>query len=74
MSAFFQQNGNPGKHMDRTVLLHIAAILYYDTAPVAAESGAWADVHIFTNYYVARYSSLWMNERRRVNDWNEAFK
>ena len=63
-----EENRRAREHVNDTRLLHIATILDHDRAPIPAERGAGADVHIPADDDISGYRSLRMNERRRVHD------
>jgi hypothetical protein len=56
----------PGKHVNGTIFLHIAAIFQHNTTPIAAQSCTGAYVTILANYYIAGNGRLRVYKRGRV--------
>lgn len=66
--ARLQHYRDAGKHVDGTVLLHIASVLDDYAAPVTADSGSGSHVHIAADYDIARDRCIGMDKRGLVND------
>ena len=67
-----EHHHHAGEHVDRAVLLHVAAVLDHDAAPVAANGGPGPHVHVPADDHVARDRRLRMHERALVHDRDEA--
>ena len=61
--ALLEHDGDAGEHVHGAVLLHVAAVLDDDAAPVAADRRAGPDVHVAADGDVARHRGLRVHER-----------
>ena len=71
-AARLEHHRHAGEHVDGAVLLHVAAVLDDDAAPVAANRRARPDVHVAADDDVAGDRRVRMHERRLVHDRNES--
>ena len=70
----FEHHRDTGKHVNGAILLHIAAVFYYDRAKVTTNRSAWADIDVFSDDHVASHSRVRMHKRRLVHHWNDSFE
>jgi hypothetical protein len=72
--TFGKQHSDAGKHMYRTIFLHVAAVFDDNTAPVAAQGRSRTNVNVLANDDIACDYRLWMHERRRMYYRNKTFE
>src|SRR5690606_26391629 len=70
--SLFQMNCSARKHMNDTVLLHIATVFYHNFTPVAANCSARSNINVFANDYISGYVGLRMNKTRSFDYGCEA--
>ena len=71
---FFETHFVLGKHVQHSVLLHVAPSLQRDFPPVSSQYGARANVTVRPDGYVTDDHGHWMNVRRRVDNRHHVFK
>ena len=72
--CFLKVHRNTGKHVNDAILLDVAAILDDDLAPVAADDGAGADIHLSSDSDIADHGRVGVNERVLADYGSEALK
>ena len=71
--AGLEHDGHAGEHVNRAVLLDVAAVLD-DPPPQSPRIAARSDVHVPPDHDVAGHGGCGMNEGRLVDDGDEAFE